>query len=132
MEGTLLDLHLDQVEDPTTVPGGEEYQLRIISADMKKSNDQTRDMILVGMQIVDNPTSKTVFENMILPKEGDKDQTVYLSKLRIKQFMQAFGIGLSDPGELSSWVDRTAWAVLKLDEYQGQVSNKVAKWSVKK
>ena len=132
MTESLLDLHLDQVEDPTTVPGGEEYQLRIVSANMKKSNDGTRDMILVSMQVVDHPTSKSVFENMILPKEGDKDQTVYLSKLRIKQFMQAFGIDTANPGDPSEWVDLTAWGILKLDEYNGEVNNKVSKWSVKK
>jgi len=132
MSESLLDLHLDQVEDPTTVPGGEEYQLRIVSAQMKKSNDQTRDMLLVGLQIVDHPASKSVFENLILPKEGDKEQTVYLSKLRIKHFMQAFGIDPANPGDPSDWVDKTAWGVLKLEEYNGEVNNKVSKWSVKK
>lgn len=127
---SLLDLHLDEVEDPTVVPGGEEYQMRITSAQVAPSKSSDRDVIKVSCSIVDNPTAKTVFINMALPLKDDEKSTAYMLKLQVKQFMEAFGLDLSNPGEASEWKGLEAWAVLKTrsNEKTGDEENQVARW----
>ena len=128
MSDSLLDLHLDQVEDQEPVPGGEEYQLRIVSAKVQPSKDGARNILQVGFEVIDHPTALPVFEHYCFPNESDEKKTVYMFKLNMKQFMQAFGIDPSNPGNPEEWKDATAWAFLKTDEYQGRPMNRASRW----
>jgi len=128
----LLDLHLSQTPDPTIVPGGEEYQLHVQTAELGQNKDQTRDMITVMLTVVGNPTALPVFEYLAIPNPDDAPNTQYLMKLRIKQFLQAFDVDVDNPGEPGDWVGKEGWAVLKVDEYEGVTRNKVSRYIVKK
>jgi hypothetical protein len=129
---SLLDLHLASVEDPVVLPGGEEYQLLVISAEVKPSKSSDRTILQVGFEVVDNPTAKTIFESMAFPTESDEKKTQYMMKLRIKQFLQAIGIDPANPGDPESWKGETGWAFVKAEEYNGEPVNRVSRWIVKK
>lgn len=132
MTDSLLDLHLDQVEDQVPVPGGEEYQLKIVSGKVNPSKDGARSVLQVGFEILDHPTAQSVFEHYSFPNESDEDKTVYMMKLNLKQFMQAFGIDPGNPGNPEDWKGLTAWAFLKMDEYDGRPMNRVSRWIQKR
>lgn len=130
---SLLDLHLDKVEDPTVVPGGEEYELRILDAKVAPSKSSDRDVIKVMLEVVDNPTAKPVFVNMAVPSKDDDERKTYSMSLQIKQFMQAFDIDLKNPGDPAEWKGKTAWAWLNIGENQnGDEQNEVGRWIQKK
>lgn len=129
---SLLDMHLDEVEDPTTVPGGEEYELKINSAKLKPSKSSERTLLEVGFDIIDHATSLPVFANMSFPLADDETKTAYSLKLNIKQFMQAFGIDVANPGDPAEWKGETGWAFLKISEYEGRVRNEVSRYIKRK
>lgn len=129
----LLDLHLDKVEDPIIVPGGEEYELRILDAKIAPSKSSDRDVVKVMCEVVDNPTAKPVFVNMALPLKDDDAKKTYTLSLQIKQFFQAFDINLKSPGEPETWKGQTGWAFMKVDTMEsGEEVNQVGRWIVKK
>jgi hypothetical protein len=131
----LLDLHLDKIPDPTTVPGGEEREVKIVSAKIAPSKStEGRDVVKVVVTIVDEPTAKSIFENMAIPMKGDSEQAVYMMSLRLKQFFKAIDVDPADPGEPGSWKGLTGWAFVGLgtNDLSGEEENKVGRWIEKK
>jgi len=130
----LLDLHLGDVQDPTIVPGGEEYELRIVDASIAPSKSSDRNLIKAMLEVIDHPTAKPIFVNFPLPGKKEEKKTEYILKLRIKDFLRAFGIDVADPGNPAEWKGMTAWAVLKETkrEETGEETNDVARWIISK
>ena len=123
-----MDLHLDNVQDPEPVPGGEQYQLRIGKAEMKRNEKDTRNMIVIMFSIVDNPTAPPIMEYLNLPCKEDAENTVYMFKLRIKDFCRSFNIELGNEPDFSEWKGLEGWAFIKTEEYKGKPQNKVSKF----
>lgn len=128
---SLLDLHLDTLPEPTVVPGGEEYNLKIVSAKQVQSKSSERQLISVVLEAIDHPDAKSVFENLCFPLEGDADKTIYMFKDQFRNFFNAFGIDLKKPGDPAEWKGLEGWAFLKVEERNGVDENKVSRYIVK-
>lgn len=130
---SLLDLHLDKVQDPIVVQGGEEYELKVLDAKIAPSQSSDRDVIKVMCEIIDHPTAKPVFVNMALPLKDDDEKKTYTLSLQIKQFFQAIDVEVADPGEPETWKGQTGWAFLKVRTLDnGEEVNEVGRWRVPK
>lgn len=129
---SLLDMHLDEMEDPTTVPGGEEYQLKISSAKLKPSKTSERTVLEVVFDIIDHESAIPIFENMAFALKDDEKKTSYSLRQNIRSFMQAFSIDLGNPGDPSEWKGLEGWAFVKMDEFQGQPCNRVSRYIKRK
>lgn len=125
----LMDLHLSDVPDPCTVPGGEEYQLRIASGSIgpgKKDPDRT--VLKVLCEVLGHPAAKPVFHNMCLPKaveEKDNPRMALRWKQDIKEFMECFQINQARPGKPEDWVGKEGYVVLKVNEERDE--NEISK-----
>ena len=127
-EQSLLDLHLEDVEEQQPVPGGDTYELQIIKAELKPSKDGGRQVLNVIYKIVGHPMALSVFDYLSLPNETDDENARYMFKLQMKRFYEAFGLNFKSPGNPAEWKGKTAKAVLSIQEYEGVPSNKVKKW----
>ena len=130
----LLDYHLDQVEDPVAVPGGESYELKITSAQIAPSKSSDRNLIKVSYEIVGHAEAQAVFDNMSLPMKTDSEKNTAFFLQNLKKFCIAFGLNLKDPGEPTTWKGLTAWNILKQapNEQSGEIENSIGRWEVKK
>jgi len=130
----LLDLHLDQVEDPIPVPGEESYELKITSAQIAPSKSSDRNLIKVSYDIVGHAEAQAVFDNMSLPTKEDDEKNVAFFLQNLKKFCVAFGLDLKDPGEPPTWKGLTAWNILKQkkNEQSGEMENQIGRWEKKK
>jgi len=131
---SLLDMHLDKVEDLKVVKAGEEYELQITSAyDSEASTGRT--MFNLSCKIMGQPGTKPVFESFSTPMEGDSEENVDFFKRNVKKALQAFKLkplAADAEGKYPTYKGATAWAILKTGEYQGEPKNEVARWIVKK
>lgn len=130
---SLLDLHLDQVEEPSLVDPGE-YELTIKQAVVVPSKSSSRDILKITCEINDLPGAQPVYLNLSFPCSTDPDSTVYFMKLNLKRFMEAFGIDTTDPGNPPDWIGLTAWGMVtqKENKENGNISHDVSKWIVQK
>lgn len=132
---SMLDLHLNEVEDPKVLPR-DEYELEVSKAELKPSNDERRMVLHLIFNVVDNPGAQSVFEYLSYPIEEDKDNTIYMMSLSLKHFGQAFGIDLdvlsnlpNEPDEALSFKGETGWAYLKVAKDQnGEKVNQIGKY----
>lgn len=116
---SLLDLHLNDVEDPEILPAGE-YEVQISKAELKPSKDEKRMVLHIIYNVVDNPKAQSVFEYLCYPVTEDAENTIYMMSLNLKHFGQAFEIDLDtlsnlpdNSDEAINFKGKTGWAYLK-------------------
>lgn len=103
----LEDVNLNDVVEPHTVPGGEEYRIRIV--DIKKDengelplNKNGNRYILPTFEIPDEVGAQNFTTYIGLPSNDMSEKDKNNTKYRIKQFLQCFGFDTppDDPVEL--------------------------------
>ena len=105
-----IDMNFDDVKEYKSVSEGE-YQLRILSAELKAGNKGQ--FILVKLQIMgEDPFTKDVTHVMMAPSAGDDAKQANNRKLAIKRFMEAFAIEFTGRVEPETWVGQSGWALL--------------------
>jgi len=134
MSESLIDLHLDEVPDPTVVEGNEEYQLTIKSAKIEESKSGTGRMVVkILAEVEDRPEAQPIFENLCFPIASDKASTVYMFKSGLKAFFQSFGIDPAAPGEPDEWIGNQGYVILKVaPDQNGNDRNEIAKYIIPK
>jgi hypothetical protein len=126
---SLLDLHLDEVLEPSLVQPGE-YELKITGAQIVPSKSSSREILKVTCDINEMPGAQPVYLNLSLPLDTDAPNTKYFMKLNLKHFLEAFGLTPSDPGNPPEWRGLTGWGMVvqKENKETGLVSHDVSKW----
>ena len=118
---SVLDLNLENVQEPTIVPEGT-YKVRLTSGAIRTSKKGGK-YISASFEIVnhDEPT-QPVFHTMMLP-DGEEVAKDERRKLDIKRFCDAFELSYNiETGETDSngttkildWKGNEAWAVMKV------------------
>jgi len=130
---SLLDLHLDKVPDLTALPA-DQYQLKVGDAKIVPSKSSERDLISVIFSINDHAEAKAVFHNFCIPIKTDKESTVMMFKRDLKNFLLAFGVDPSDPGDPAEWKGLEGWATLKhgTNNRSGEEENTIGRWIIPK
>lgn len=118
--GNLIDLHLDDLPDPTTVAPGEEYELKIIGAALAPSKSSERTVLKATLAIQGEAAAKIVFVNHAFPLTTDSNDVAYMMKRNIKDFCLCFGLDPKSPGEPAEWVGLSGFAILDEDIDQNE------------
>lgn len=87
----------DDIKDSPPAPEGE-YDLKVLKVDSRRNKDDTRDMIVVTLQIESDEDYALLSEYLSIPHDEDDAKSSKLMSLRIKKFLTAFGIEFSDDG----------------------------------
>ena len=123
-----LDLNFDEVFEPKALTQGE-YQLRVIDAGVKTSSKGKGDYLGVRLEVMNEPTAKTIQHVMMLPSSNDDIKKKNNRLFAIQSFIKACGM---DPGanfNPEQLVGSTCWAILTEEadpEYGNQ--NRVRKF----
>ena len=121
-----LGKDINEVKEPETVPEGM-YDLTIEKVmDAKTDDDGNLKGINIIIDIAGELDAKAVFHHLSLPVEGDDDTKVDFKLRFIKKFLETFKIPFDKKGfDQANFPGATAKCKLVLDEYDGQVSNKL-------
>lgn len=133
-EQSLLDLHLDDVPELTPVPGGEEYELRVMSSKIEPSKSSERKVLKVMFSVNDHPEALPIFENLAFPLPEDDKSKADMFKRQVKNFVTAIGMDPKSPGKPEEWVGKTCWVFLKqgTNNKTGNTENKVSSYLTKR
>jgi hypothetical protein len=118
-QGSILELHFDDVYDFETLPDGEEVQLRIARAEIYRKEGGTRSNLHVIFEDPSNERVQDIHVFMGLPTADDDVKLANKMKLRIKAFYEAAGIDMSGPIDLDNLVGETLYAVVGEQEEPG-------------
>ncbi len=113
----ILDVETENAPEFKSLPEGE-YEVRIISAEMKDSS-KGDPMILLRLDIPAEPYSKEIMMAIMLPNDKDDEKKKAQKLNRLKNFKAAFN--LPPTGSISSedMEGTRAWAVL-VEEDNGE------------
>ncbi len=112
---SILDLNLDEVPDLNLAPEGQN-QLMITGVPSIRSGEKdgrSWQNLTVVLAAVNSPNTYRIYHTLWLPQADDDEDRTNSSKRRIKAFMIAFGIPISGPLNLESWVGKQGFAILK-------------------
>jgi hypothetical protein len=118
---------LDDARAPEVLDAGSEVKLRIISVKTGKGGDNDDDYISPRFEVVGNEFAQDLNHFLWVPtsdlRNSDKKK-FEKAKWQMKEFMEAFGIDPSRPGDPEQdWVGCEGWAILGVkesDEYGKQ------------
>jgi hypothetical protein len=112
--GFLSDIDFENVVEPTTVPGDQEYKIRIVGATQSfDKNDNP--YLLPRFEVVGEPTVKEFTKFLRLPHSGLDEKQLNNAGFALKKFLAAFVL---DPSSLDSPEDLIGyegWAILGLE-----------------
>jgi hypothetical protein len=109
-----LDIDISDVKEPTAVPGGEEYKLRI--SDVRQADDKNgAPYILPRFEISGEPTAKEFTKFLRLPHDGLDAKQLNNCKWQLKLFFDTFDIDPSNI-DLEDMIGAEGWAILGLEE----------------
>lgn len=142
---SILDKHLNDVPDLSTVAPGE-YTMQFESAEIShKKDDETRDILRMRFSIEGEPNAYQVNHYLSLPSDSDSndDQIKKLRRLKdmskalhidsetfmncIRDAYTAFQSGADQDGAFAQLNGYTLSAILSEEEYNGTMSNKIAR-----
>jgi len=113
----------EEYTQPTAVPGGSEYKLRIVDVKTDPSHDDNLPRnkngdayLLPRFEIVGEPTAKEFTRYMGIPGNDMDAKKRNQAGYMIKLFLQAFDLdsaSLADPSDL---IGAEGWAILGLEE----------------
>ena len=120
-----LEGDITKIKDPETVPEGI-YDLAITKVMEKKSDQGDLTGLNLIIDVVGYVDAAPVFHHVSLPVEGDDEEKANFKLRFLKKFLEAFDIPFDKKGfDEASLMGAQGKCKLKLDEYQGQVSNKI-------
>lgn len=111
---SLVDLHVGDAVEPTTIAEGTEVQVRITKGSLETS-DAGNQYLLALLEVPDQPTAKDFRHMMMMPTGDNSEKQQNSRKWAIKSFLEAFGFDINsiDP---ESWEGAQAWAILRETE----------------
>lgn len=127
----ILDENTENVPELKTLPSGSEVEIRILKVEMKNAKSSGAPMLAIQFDIPEEPTSKDIFHNIMLPQPQD-DEKKRVGKLnRLKEFKACFGLSQSGPLSSDDLEGVRGWAILEEEEGQnGDLQNRVKKFVV--
>ena len=127
MSESILDINVEDVAELQVIPDGEEILLQIDDAEVRKSK-KGQDMLVVRFSAPEHEDTRSIMEYFILPHEYEDDlERKKGSQRKIKRFCEAFSLPL-DKLDIEGLVGETGYAVVKVEEYEGDESNKIRKF----
>lgn len=122
----LISIPLGDDWEDKAVPDGE-YDLVIEDANEKTSKAGSEMVeVRIAIQDGDYPNSAAVWEYLVFPKEDDEERTKRLQMRNLVRFLTVFGIPFEADGFNSEdLIGATGRCMLKQEEYEGNVSNKL-------
>jgi len=109
-----LDIDFNDVQEPTAVPGDEEYKLRIV--DVRQADDKNgAPYMLPRFEIQGEPAAKEFTRFLRLPHDGLDAKQLNSCKWQLKNFFEAFDL---DPNmaSIEDMIGAEGWAILGLEE----------------
>jgi len=108
---TFLDMNFDDVVEPRAVAPDKEYKLRIL--EVREGTDKNGNTYLMPrFEILDEVGAKDFTYFMGLPNDQMDAKRLNTTKYKIKNFVEAFGLG----NDVSDWQGSEGWAILGLEE----------------
>lgn len=121
--GFLDAMDIDSGVAPTTVPGGAEYQLRIIDVreddaydDRMPRDKNGNPYLLPRFEIMGEPTAKPFTKYLGLPNDSMDAAKQNSSRYGMQLFLDTFGLNASSLANPSDMVGAEGWAILGLEE----------------
>ena len=112
---SFLEMALDDVPELDAVAEGE-YQLRIMSAEVKTSQKTGGNYLGVRLEVVDE-VAKDINHVIMLPSSTMSEKETIIAKTRLKYFYESFGIDYSAGSvNLETVVGLTGFALLTVEE----------------
>lgn len=120
-----LGKDINEVKDPETVPEGM-YDLAVTKVMEKKNDHGDLTGLNIIIDVVGYVEAQDVFHHLSLPVDGDDEEKVNFKLRFLKKFLEAFDIPFDKKGfDMASLMGAQGKCKLGLNEYQGQVSNKI-------
>lgn len=129
---SFLDLDFDSVFEPTSLKEGE-YQLRVLEASIKTSQKGKGDYVSARLEVMNEPTAKTINHVMMLPGVNDDIKQKNKRLFAIQTFVKACGFDPKSNFNVEQLTGSTCWTILVEEadpEYGSQ--NRVRKFVVPK
>lgn len=122
---------LNEIPELGPVPAGQEYELRIIKASMKKTAGQggkpVRDYMEIICQVIGEDAAENIFHKLFLPVPSDDEQKTQTMLRMFKEFFIKIGIDLDDEVDTdelcAELTNHEFTAVLGEETYEGRVRN---------
>ena len=121
---SFIDAELDAIEEDKPVAEGE-YEL-VVTDVKEKEKDGVQTGLLVICEIVGVEGCANVLHNISFPLDGDDEQKRKNKLKFMKRFLVQFGIPFQGGIDLTRFPGARAKCFLKQEEYNGEVSNKIA------
>lgn len=123
-----IPVNLNDAQEPKAVPAGR-YDVTISSAEEKVSS-KGKPMIRAVLEVEGDYNAQPIFHYIMLPEPGQDKEELDRNMIGLKRFMKAFKIPVNPAGidtdlltmEMPS---HSANLELKVEEYEGTVSNKL-------
>ena len=121
--GFLDSVNLDDVTEPTAVPGGSEYKVRIVdvktdesNADGLPRNKNGQPYLLPRFEIPEEPTAKEFTAYLGLPTDDMDPKQKNGAGYKLKNFLATFDLDADALGDPSDMVGAEGWAILGLED----------------
>ena len=115
-----LDIDFSDVQEPSAVPGDQEYKLRIVGVKTDENgnlptNKNGQEYLLPRFEIVGEPTAKEFTRYIGMPDSSMDAKQLNNAKWALKSFFEAFDL---DPNNVTidGMVGAEGWAILGLEE----------------
>jgi len=129
---SLLDIDVDDAQEPKVVPADEEYELRIIDA-KTDTNKDGNPYLLPRFEVVGEPLAKDFTKYLGLPHEEMDAKQLNRAKWALKNYLECFGLPTAGQLVVGDMVGSTGWGILGVeDNEQYGEQNYVKKFIVKK
>lgn len=120
-----LEGDITKIKDPETVPEGV-YDLVVTKIMEKKSDQGDLTGLNLIIDVVGYVDAADVFHHISLPVEGDDEEKVTFKLRFLKKFLEAFDVPFDKKGfDQAALMGASGKCKLGLNEYQGQISNKI-------
>ena len=120
-----LEGDITKIKDPETVPEGM-YDLAVTKIMEKQDGQGSLTGVNLIIDIVGNIDAADVFHHISLPVEGDDEEKANFKLRFLKKFLEQFDIPFDKKGfDLANLMGAQGKCKLGLNEYQGQISNKI-------
>jgi len=111
---------LSDIPDLEPVPGGQEYDLRIIKAQKTKSNKTGRNGVLLVVDIIDEDNAMNIMHTLWFGNDGtytsDDDDKSNMMWRMVKDFVTALGLDPNEDLEAEDFVDLQFTAIVEYDD----------------
>lgn len=129
---SVLDFNLDDVPELEVLPDNTEAKLRVAGASLDEGtskNGRAYKRISVRYDVVGEPNAKTVFHAVWLPTEDSEEKQRIATLNQYRDFLQAHDLPTSGPIDVDTDLPGAeAWAILGVDDYEGEEVNRIKKF----